>query len=114
MPPSLLEAREDGNLQVGICYMHLVKCKHTAQGLHMIAFLSASAFMLRGEEAQMRDKGDILATTTTVLLAEHDNLELVITRQHTSTSHSAQNVGTSTLEQRLHALVLHHIGKASS
>lgn len=42
-------------------------------------------------------------------LTEHDDLELVVAGQHTSTSHGTQDVGASTLEQGLHTLVLHHL-----
>ena len=38
-------------------------------------------------------------------LAEHQNLELVIDGQHTSTSDTTEDVGTGTLEERLNALL---------
>lgn len=38
-------------------------------------------------------------------LAEDKDLELIVDRQHTSTSHTTENVGTGTLEQRLGALL---------
>ena|SRR6188768_1976593 len=43
--------------------------------------------------------------TTGVDLAEHDLLELVVERQHTGTSNTTEDVSTSTLEERLHALL---------
>lgn len=43
--------------------------------------------------------------TTGVDLAEHDLLELVVERQHTSTSNTTENVGTGTLEERLDTLL---------
>ena len=43
--------------------------------------------------------------TTRVDLAEHDLLELVVERQDTSTSNTTEDVGTRTLEERLHALL---------
>lgn len=43
--------------------------------------------------------------TTGVDLAEHDLLELVVERQHTSASNTTENVGTGTLEERLGTLL---------
>jgi hypothetical protein len=43
--------------------------------------------------------------TTGVNLAKHDLLELVIERQHTSTSNTTKDVSTSTLEERLGTLL---------
>ena len=43
--------------------------------------------------------------TSRVDLAEHDLLELVVERQHTSTSNTTENVGTSTLEEGLGTLL---------
>ena len=47
----------------------------------------------------------MLTRTTRVDLAEHDLLELVVERQDTSTSNTTEDVGTRTLEERLHALL---------
>jgi hypothetical protein len=51
-----------------------------------------------------------LARSTGVDLAEHDLLELVVEGQHTSTSNTTENVGASTLEQRLGALLGDDLG----
>ena len=40
-----------------------------------------------------------LIQTTRVDLAEHDLLELVVERQHTSASNTTENVSTSTLKE---------------
>lgn len=39
------------------------------------------------------------------LLAEHEELDLVVDGQHTSTGDTTENVGTSTLEERLDTLL---------
>lgn len=46
-----------------------------------------------------------LARSTLEGLAEHDELELVVDRQHTSTGDTAENVGTGTTEERLDTLL---------
>ena len=38
-------------------------------------------------------------------LAEHNLLELVVTRNGTSSSNTTENVGTGTLEERVHTLL---------
>ena len=48
---------------------------------------------------------DKLARSTRVDLAEEDLLDLVVERQHTSTSHTTKDVGTSTLEERANTLL---------
>lgn len=42
----------------------------------------------------------ILTRSTLEGLAEHEQLDLVVNRKHTSTSDTTEDVGTSTLEQR--------------
>jgi hypothetical protein len=39
------------------------------------------------------------------LLAEHEQLDLVVDREHTSTGDTTEDVGTSTLEERLGSLL---------
>jgi len=46
-----------------------------------------------------------LAGTSGIDFAEHDFLQFVIERQHTSTSHTTKNIGTSTFEQRLNTFL---------
>lgn len=46
-----------------------------------------------------------LTGTTLEGLSEEENLELIVDRQHTSTGNTTENVGTSTLEQRLDTLL---------
>jgi hypothetical protein len=41
-----------------------------------------------------------LTRSTLELLAEHEQLDLVVDREHTSTGDTTENVGTSTLEER--------------
>ena len=48
--------------------------------------------------------------TSRVDLAEHDLLEFVVEGQHTSASNTTENVGTSTLEERLGALLGNDLG----
>ena len=48
---------------------------------------------------------DPLTRSTGVDLAEHDLLELVVEGEHTSTSNTTEDVGTSTLEERLGTLL---------
>jgi hypothetical protein len=45
-----------------------------------------------------------LTGTTSELLAEEDELDLIVDRQDTSTGNTTEDVGTSTLEERLDAL----------
>ena len=47
---------------------------------------------------------EVLTRSTLEGLAEHEQLNLVVDRKHTSTSDTTENVGTSTLEQRSNAL----------
>jgi len=51
-----------------------------------------------------------LARSTRVDLAEHNLLELVVEGQHTSTGNTTENVGTSTLEQRLGTFLCDNLG----
>lgn len=46
-----------------------------------------------------------LAGATLELLAEHEQLRLVVDGQHTGTGDTTENVGTSTLEERAHTLL---------
>jgi hypothetical protein len=46
----------------------------------------------------------IWASRSLELLAEHDELGLVVDGEHTSTGNTTEDVGTSTLEERLHTL----------
>ena len=46
-----------------------------------------------------------LAGTTLEGLAEHEDLELIVDGEHTSTGNTTEDVGTSTLEQRLDTLL---------
>lgn len=50
-----------------------------------------------------------LTRATRVDLAKHNLLELVVQRQHTSTSNTTKDVGTSTLEQGLGTLLGHDL-----
>ena len=43
-------------------------------------------------------------------LAKEENLELIVDRQHTSTSDATQDIGTSALEERHDALLLDDLG----
>ena len=47
---------------------------------------------------------EVLTRSTLEGLAEHEQLNLVVDRKHTSTGDTTENVGTSTLEQRSNAL----------
>lgn len=46
----------------------------------------------------------IWASRSLELLAEHDELGLVVDGEHTGTGNTTEDVGTSTLEERLDAL----------
>ena len=46
-----------------------------------------------------------LARTALELLAEHEELNLIVDGEHTRASNAAQNVGTRALEQRLDAFL---------
>lgn len=48
----------------------------------------------------------ILSTTGSILLSEHNHLELIITGENTSTGNGTEDVGTGTLEEGLGSLVL--------
>lgn len=50
-----------------------------------------------------------LSATGAVLLSENNQLQLVIASKNTSTSDSAKDVGTGTLEQGLGSLVLQYL-----
>jgi hypothetical protein len=41
----------------------------------------------------------------TAYLSEQQNLQLIVDRQHTSTSNTTKDVGTCTLEERPHTLL---------
>lgn len=58
-------------------------------------------------------KGRHLAGAVAILLAEHDDLELVIARQHTSAGHGTQNVGTRALQGRCRVMSACSSGQAS-
>jgi hypothetical protein len=49
-------------------------------------------------------EGRRLTRSTLELLAEHDELHLVVDGEHTGTGNTTENVGTSTLEERLDTL----------
>jgi len=51
-----------------------------------------------------------LAPTSRVNLAEHDLLELVVERQHTSTGNTTENVGASTLEEGFGTFLSNDLG----
>ena len=57
-----------------------------------------------------RNLADKLTRSTGVDLAEHDLLELVVEREHTSTSDTTEDVGTGTLEQRPRTLLGDDLG----
>jgi hypothetical protein len=50
------------------------------------------------------EEGRRLTRSTLELLAEHDELGLVVDGEHTGTGNTTENVGTSTLEERLDTL----------
>ena len=52
-----------------------------------------------------RDATWRLARATLELLAEHEELDLVVDGEHTSTGDTTEDVGTGTLEERLDTLL---------
>ena len=52
--------------------------------------------------------------TTGVHLSEHDLLQFVVQREDTSPSHTAENVRTRTLEQRLGTLLRNNLSAVSA
>lgn len=57
-----------------------------------------------------RDLTAVWASRLLELLAEHQDLELVVDGQDTSTGDTTENVGTGTLEERLDTLLCDDLG----
>lgn len=64
------------------------------------------------EEGQAEKKKGSLSRTVTILLTENLDLKHIVTGEGTSTGDGTENVGTSTLEEGLHALVLGNLDES--
>ncbi len=86
-----------------------IACKVNDSTMRLIQCKTAETYTLsrslqRTRQAVARNLRKATRTTG-VDLAEHDLLELVVERQDTSTSDTTEDVGTSTLEERLGTLL---------
>lgn len=71
----------------------------------MQTVLASSGFVCFASSVCCRDASWRLTRATLELLAEHEELNLVVDGQHTSTGDTTENVGTGTLEEGLDTLL---------
>jgi len=92
-------------LQCFLCSAHHLHYSPTTYCRHSYAILPAASHNLStfdSRRAIVRDRSSTtpLAGSTLEGLAKHEKLYLIVDGQHTGTSNTTENIGTSTLEER--------------